>query len=82
MKNVDWILNNSVTDPNYDNVLPRLTNEELLYCLDRERRKSGLTKLRAEARRRGLNLKTLQSEGGRDKTLNLTQTNKNHPPLN
>lgn len=54
MKNVDWILHNSVTDPNYDNWVPRLTDEELLYCLERERRKSGLAKLRAEAKRRGL----------------------------
>lgn len=54
IKNTDWILKNSVGDPNYAGCLKLLTDEELIYCLKNERRTSGQAKLRAEARRRGL----------------------------
>ncbi len=52
--NVDWILSNSVGDINYNTAIPKLTDEELLYCIENEKRSSGLRKLQAEARRRGL----------------------------
>ena len=53
-RRVDWILNNSVSDTNYDSNIPPLTDDELLYCLRHEKRKGGLWKLGAEARRRGI----------------------------
>lgn len=51
---VDWVLLNSVDDPNYSENLRRLTHDELLYCLINEHRKSSLARLTREAKRRGL----------------------------
>lgn len=53
---VRWILNCSVGDSNFDSKIPKLTDEELIYCLRNENRKSGLQKLRAEARKRGMEI--------------------------
>jgi len=50
---VGWILRNSAGDSNYISAIPKLTDEELLYCIQKETRKSGLQRLKAEARRRG-----------------------------
>jgi len=50
---VCWILDNSCGDINYDANIPRLTNDELTYCLEHEDRKSGMRKLLAEAKKRG-----------------------------
>ena len=47
---VKWILNCSVTDVGWDP--KKLTDDELRYCIFKEKRKSGLTKLQAELRRR------------------------------
>jgi len=55
--NVGWILQNSCGDINYKTNIPNLTDEELLYCIKKETRTSGLRQLEAEARRRGLDLK-------------------------
>lgn len=52
--NVSWILNCSVGDVNWTTALRRLTDDELRYCLEHERRATALRRLRAEARRRGL----------------------------
>jgi len=51
-----WILNCSVGDVNYDCNIPKLTDDELIHCLKYEDRKSGQQKLKAEARRRGIQL--------------------------
>gem|GEM_PF-3917795 len=51
---VEWILNNSCSDINYSTNIPSLTDDELLYCLEREKRSSGRRKLQAEVRRRGI----------------------------
>lgn len=51
---VRWILGNSCGDINYKTNVPRLTDEELAYCLKREKRVSGLKLLIAEAKRRGI----------------------------
>lgn len=57
--NVLWILHCSCSDLNYKNAIPRLTNEELVFCLQKETRTSGLKMLRAEARRRKLETEEL-----------------------
>jgi len=49
---VGWILNNSVGDVNYNAQLPRLTDEELFYCLAHEERISSIKRLQREARKR------------------------------
>ncbi len=54
--NVEWILNALLED--YRGHLQALTDDELRYCLTQEKRKSGLARLRAEARRRGLEVPT------------------------
>ncbi|OPY62250.1 MAG: Chromosome-partitioning protein Spo0J [Pelotomaculum sp. PtaU1.Bin065] len=59
---VGWILHNSVGDINYDTNIPRLTDDELIHCLRHEERKSGLTKLMAEARRRGIQMPAAEGE--------------------
>lgn len=47
---VKWILNCSVGDCNWN---PKaLTHAELKYCLHKEKRRSGVTRLQAELRRR------------------------------
>lgn len=51
---VNWVLNNSVEDVNYDSAVQKLTDAELAYCYRNESRKSGREKLAAEARRRGM----------------------------
>jgi len=51
---VGWIICNSVSDPNYDSNISLLTDDELIYCLQYEKRKAGLTKLEVEARGRGI----------------------------
>lgn len=53
-ENVRWIINNSCNDVNYKSAIPKLTKEELLYCLKAENRKSGIKQLKAEANKRGL----------------------------
>ncbi|MHB1418069.1 MAG: hypothetical protein ACYCX4_00550 [Bacillota bacterium] len=50
--NVQWILFCSVTDQNWKEALSRLTEEELQYCLQNERRTTSLNRLKAEQRRR------------------------------
>lgn len=50
---VGWILRNSAGDSNYISAIPKLTDEELLYCIQKETRKSGLQRLKTETRRRG-----------------------------
>lgn len=52
---VKWILNNSCGDNNYDP--SRLTDEELMFCLEHEERKSGMKKLVAESMKRGFHKK-------------------------
>jgi len=51
---IDFILQNSVCDVNYKYFIPRLTDKELLYCLERETRKGGLKLLLREAKKRKL----------------------------
>jgi hypothetical protein len=50
--NTDWILKNSVSDGNFDEALKHLTDEQLEYCLKNEKRKTALTKLQKEKRKR------------------------------
>jgi hypothetical protein len=50
--NVKWILRNSTGDINYQTTIPLLTDEELKYCLEHEKRKTGLRQLETEKRRR------------------------------
>jgi len=50
--NVKWILRNSTGDINYQTTIPLLTDEELAYCLEHEKRKTGLRQLETETRRR------------------------------
>jgi hypothetical protein len=50
--NVRWILECAVDDGNWREALPKLTDEELRYCLLKEKRKTALTKLKALARKR------------------------------
>ena len=52
--NVRWILHCSVGDVNWRLALKRLSEEELTYCLEHERRATAQRYLQAEARRRGL----------------------------
>ena len=52
--NVRWILSNSVNDINFRSALPKLTDEELLFCLRLEIRKGARGRLMAQARKRGL----------------------------
>lgn len=54
---VGWILDNSCGDPNYDANIPRLTDEELIFCLEHEDRKTGEDKLKKEAMKRGFHKK-------------------------
>lgn len=54
MDNTGWILHTSCDDINYKSAVPRLTDEELIFCIDREDRVTGLKRLKAEAKRRGL----------------------------
>ena len=61
---VRWVLGCSVGDVNWRNAVPRLTDEELRYCLERETRKTARKRLLAEARRRGLDLAEAESGGG------------------
>ena len=53
-QNVRGILNCSVGDVNYDVALKRLSNEELEYCLAHESRKTGIKKLKSQAKKNGL----------------------------
>jgi len=48
------ILNCSCGDLNYISAIPRLSDDTLRYCLENEKRKSGLQRLRAEAKHRKL----------------------------
>lgn len=48
--NVRWVLNTSVSD--IDHYKGNLTEEELIYCLQNEKRKTGIKKLIAEAKKR------------------------------
>lgn len=57
-ENVRWILCCSVTDQNYKDHIPKLTDKELLYCLENETRKTSLKRLENEAKKRGLHLKS------------------------
>lgn len=61
-KRIDWILKCLVGDVNYDSNIPLLTDDELLYCLRHEKRKGGLQKLRAEARKRGIQVPAGENE--------------------
>jgi len=56
--NTTAILRNSASDINYN--VKRLTDDELKYCLFKEKRKTGQAKLQAEAKRRGL----IEKKGG------------------
>lgn len=56
-KRVENILNVSISDVNYRITLPMLTDQELLYCIANEKRKSSLTKLKSLARKRSLEVK-------------------------
>lgn len=49
---VRWILYCAVSDPNWHNAVPRLTDAELDFCLQNIRTKSGRTALERELRRR------------------------------
>jgi hypothetical protein len=49
---INWILNNSVGDVNYNAQLPHLTDDELFYCLVHEKRISNIRRLQREARKR------------------------------
>ncbi|MGE5551490.1 MAG: hypothetical protein ACM3ZC_13340 [Bacteroidota bacterium] len=54
-ENVSWIFHCAVSDLNWETHMKRLTDEELLYCVKHYRlTKTGVAKMRAEARRRGL----------------------------
>lgn len=52
--NVNWILHCSCSDLNYKLAVPKLTDQELLYCIGQEKRKSGLQQLKREAKKRNL----------------------------
>jgi hypothetical protein len=52
--NVCWIICNTVDDCNYKTHFKTLTNEELIYCIELENRKSSKLKLLAEAKKRGV----------------------------
>jgi hypothetical protein len=54
MSNINWVLCNSTSDINYKDAIPKLTDAELRYCLANEPRKSGLTRLEREAKKRNL----------------------------
>lgn len=56
---IGWILYNSTGDISYNP--KRLNCDEIMFCIEHEDRKSGLTKLLSEARRRELLPK---AEGG------------------
>lgn len=60
--NVGWILNNSCGDGNYKSNIPRLSDEALLYCFYYEKRASGHRKLKAEVKKRNMNLKLIMDE--------------------
>lgn len=49
---VRWILWNSASDINYRMAIPQLTDGELRYCLEHDRRKTGRAQLVREWRRR------------------------------
>lgn len=49
---VRWILHNSTSDINYRTNIPRLTDEELDFCLEHEKRVSGWEQLRREKKKR------------------------------
>jgi hypothetical protein len=53
-ENIRWILHCSMDDVNWKGALNRLTNDELAYCLSKEKRKSSLSRLRALSKRRGI----------------------------
>ena len=61
---VNWVLNNSVEDGNYDSAVKKLTDAELIYCYKQETRKSSKEKLAAEARRRGMDWLVRDQEPG------------------
>lgn len=50
-RDVRMVLNCSVSDGNYDASLRRLNEEQVKYCLERETRKTGINKLKSQARR-------------------------------
>jgi len=54
--NTGWILSNSCNDCNYDSNIPKLTDAELLYCVENEKRKTGLRKLLKEIKKRELTI--------------------------
>lgn len=58
---VRWIRHCSISDPNWSDAMKRLTDEELAYCLDRETRKSAISKLLSEHRRRVRNRRKVVS---------------------
>lgn len=51
---VHWIFHCSVDDVNWDSAVTRLTDGGLYYCIRHENRTTGLRKLKAELKRRGL----------------------------
>lgn len=51
---ISWSLHNSVDDPGYQPA--KLTNAELIFCLEHEIRKTGLAKLKREAKKRGISI--------------------------
>lgn len=51
-ENVKWIMSCAVDDCNYDGAIPKLTDEELEYCLTHDARSTSLEKLNAEKKRR------------------------------
>ncbi|MCA1064768.1 hypothetical protein QTG56_24490 (plasmid) [Rossellomorea sp. AcN35-11] len=55
-ENVRWVLHTSCNDINVLGRIPKLTDEELVYCLERERRKTGQRNLLREAKKRNLSI--------------------------
>lgn len=55
-RNIGWILHNSAEDVNFKSQLPRLTDEELVFCLRNETRKTALRQLKREAKKRGMKI--------------------------
>lgn len=53
-KRIDWILNCAVHDINFKCALKDLTESQIKFCLDHEKRKSAIDALKREARRKGI----------------------------
>lgn len=50
--NIRWVLHTSCSDQNCLNHIPLLTDDELRYCLLKDKRKTGLKNLLREAKKR------------------------------